>query len=305
MAYDKRPDQVHDGGYQPGVIPVQFHHGQFLGSYQKRRELFGVSIAEMTPTVPEHEVETHTHDDAHFLLLLDGLYVSSAHGMPDICTETAIIMNPPGTRHRDCFRGTQGRFLTLSLSGDDWRSATKDFPISDVALRLDATALLSAYRIWRELHHWDDASALAVEAESHTLFSEAGVANKQYENPAPAWLSRTRELLRDASFETPRFSELAKTADLHPVYFARAFRHRYGCSPGEYLRRCRLERATGLLRDKRLSLVSIAMQCGFVDQSHFNHSFRRTYRVSPGEFRSMTHSEAMVHCVQDARQPIC
>jgi len=284
---------------------MQFHRGQFLGTYQKRRESFGLSIAEMTPTVPEHEVETHTHDDAHFLLLMEGRYLSSARGMPDICNETAIIMNPPGTRHRDCFRGTQGRFLTLSMSGDDWRAATKDFPVGDYALRMDATALLSAYRIWRELHQWDDASALVIEAESHTLFSEAGIAVKQVKTLAPAWLARTRELLRDTNVETPRLSELAKTADVHPVYFARAFRQRYGCSPGEYLRRCRLERATGLLRDNRLSLAHIATQCGFVDQSHFHHSFRREYRVGPGEFRQMTRRQAMVHCVQDAALRAC
>ncbi|MGH8104943.1 MAG: helix-turn-helix transcriptional regulator, partial [Arenimonas sp.] len=265
----------------------------------------GLSIAELTPTVPEHDVETHTHDDAHFLLLMDGQYLSSAHGMPEICNETAIVMNPPGTRHRDCFRGNHGRFLTLSMSGEDWRAATQDFPVGDYALRMDATALLSAYRIWRELHQWDDASALNIEAEAHTLFSEAHIANKKFECPAPAWLARTRELLRDNCHETPRFSELATTADLHPVYFARAFRHRFGCSPGEYLRRCRLERATGLLRDKRLSLIDIAMQCGFVDQSHFNHGFRQAYRVSPGEFRQMSKREAKVHCIQDANKMAC
>jgi AraC family transcriptional regulator len=284
---------------------MQFHHGQFLGSYQKRRELYGISIAEMMPTVPEHEVEIHTHDDAHFLLLMEGLYVSSARGMPALCNETAILMNPPGTRHRDCFRGTEGRFLTLSMSGDDWRAATKDFPVGDYALRMDATALLSAYRIWRELHHWDEASALIIEAESHTLFSEARITSKQIETSAPPWLARTRELLRDTCFETPRFSELAKIADVHPVYFARAFRHRYGCSPGEYLRRCRLERATGLLRDNRLTLAQIATQCGFVDQSHFSHGFRQVYRVSPGAFRRMTHRQAMVHCIQDAAHAVC
>ena len=284
---------------------MQFQHGQFLGSYQKRRELFGLGIAEMTPTVPEHDVEIHTHDDAHFLLLMDGLYLSSARGMPAICNETAIIMNPPGTRHRDCFRGDHGRFLTLSMSGDDWRAATKDFPVGDYALRMDATALLSAYRISHELHQWDDASALVIEAESHTLFSEARIANKQLEYSAPPWLARTRERLRDNCFETPRFSELAKIADVHPVYFARAFRHRYGCSPGEYLRRCRLERATRLLRDRQLSLATIAMACGFVDQSHFNRSFRQTYGVSPGKFRLMAKREAMVHSVQDASHPVC
>ncbi len=259
----------------------------------------------MTPTVPEHDVETHTHDDAHFLLLLDGAYLSTAYGMPSICSEAAIIMNPPGTRHRDCFRGTQGRFMTLSMPAKNWLSATKELPVSDYALKMDVTALLSAYRIWRELQQWDDASTLVIETETHILFSEARIASRERDNTGPQWLGRARECLRDSCFETPRLSDLAKLADVHPVYFARAFRKRYGCSPGEYLRRCRLEQAIGLLQDCRLSFAQIAARCGFVDQSHFNHSFRRAYRTSPGEFRLMATRSKMVHSIQDARQTVC
>ena len=72
---------------------------------------------------------------------------------------------------------------------------------------------------------------------------------------------------------------------MHPVAFARAFRRRYGRSPGEYLRECRLERAAGLLRDRRLSLADIAARAGFVDQSHFTRSFRRGFGCTPGAWR--------------------
>jgi AraC family transcriptional regulator len=93
--------------------------------------------------------------------------------------------------------------------------------------------------------------------------------------------------LQDASHLTPRLSELAAAADVHPVHFARAFRARYGRSPGEYLRHCRLERACALLRDLRTPLADIAAQCGYVDQSHFSHAFRRAYRLTPTAFRRL------------------
>ena len=63
---------------------LQFGHGSFYGDYRERRQVGDLALAELRPTVPEHEVETHTHDDAHFLLLLDGNYLSSARGMPAV-----------------------------------------------------------------------------------------------------------------------------------------------------------------------------------------------------------------------------
>jgi hypothetical protein len=35
--------------------------------------------------------------------------------MPAGCATPALIYNPPGTTRRDCFRGRDGRFLTLSI----------------------------------------------------------------------------------------------------------------------------------------------------------------------------------------------
>jgi AraC family transcriptional regulator len=277
---------------------MRFHHGHFLGNYQNRRELNEVSVAELTPTVPEHEVEQHTHENAHFLLLLSGNYVSSAQGMPRVCSETVLIMNPPGTEHRDCFRGEDGHFLTLSMPANAWIDSCKGLAVPNEAMRLDSSATLSAYRIWCELRKWDDASTLAIEAETQSLFSEAIQTKKQNDYSCPRWLNRARELLRDRCFETPRLSELARIAGVHPVYFSRAFRRRYGCAPGEYLRRCRMERAIGLLKNDRQSLIEIALQCGFVDQSHFYRSFSQAFRINPGDFRRLS-QQGMVQCIQD------
>ena len=86
---------------------------------------------------------------------------------------------------------------------------------------------------------------------------------------------------------TPRLGELARTVDVHPVYLARAFRRSYGCSPGEYLRRRRMEHAVAMLHDDRMGIADIAVACGFVDQSHFTHAFRRAYRYTPAQYRTL------------------
>ena len=104
--------------------------------------------------------------------------------------------------------------------------------------------------------------------------------------PSPPWLSRARARLREDCAQAPSLAELAHESGVHPVYFARAFRRRYGCAPGDYLRRCRLERALALLRDPHRSLAEVALACGFVDQSHFTHAFRRAFGQTPARFRA-------------------
>ena len=266
---------------------LQFGHGSFYGDYRERRQVGDLALAELRPTVPEHEVETHTHDDAHFLLLLDGNYLSSARGMPAVCNTRALVLNPPGTTHRDCFRGLDGRFFTLSIPAALWRSATEQRALPGHALQLSLSGLVQATGLWRELRGWDSASPLVIEAGVEALFDAAALVQRVQHRDGPAWLERAREQLHDDCIHTPRLSALARTADVHPVYFARAFRRRYGCSPGEYLRHCRMERAIGLLHDRHTSLAEVAAACGFVDQSHFTHAFRRRYRCTPAQYRAL------------------
>lgn len=51
--------------------------------------------------------------------------------------------------------------------------------------------------------------------------------------------------------------------------------------------RHRIARAKPLLRQSSLSLVEIALACGFSDQSHFTHLFTREEHISPGRWRKM------------------
>lgn len=267
-------------------VTPQLKHGRFYGDYREQRQIGDLALAEMRPTIPEHEIQTHTHDDAHFLLLLNGAYLSTARGMPEVCTTRALVVNPPGTTHRDCFRGLDGRFFTLSIPADVWRNATDHRNLPDHAIQLPASALVQATRLWHELRHWDGASPLAIEAGMQLLL-DAAAEQRPLDRFGPPWLERAREQLHDEWRRTPGLSELADAAGVHPVYLARAFRRRYGCSPGEYLRRCRMERAIALLHTPRIALADIAAACGFVDQSHFTHAFRRQHRCTPAQYRAL------------------
>ncbi|RYH08729.1 MAG: hypothetical protein EON57_05275, partial [Alphaproteobacteria bacterium] len=123
------------------TTPQAFTYGRFLGDYRAQREVGELALAELRPTVPEHEVHLHTHDDAHFLLLLQGDYLSSARGMPEVCSRRALVLNPPGTTHRDCFRGLEGLFFTVSVPASAWQLAQSRRALPASAVKLPGSTL--------------------------------------------------------------------------------------------------------------------------------------------------------------------
>jgi AraC family transcriptional regulator len=193
--------------------------------------------------------------------------------------------------------------MTLSLDDALWRSGVAAAPLPAQALRLSPLALPGAYRAWRALLEFDDASALAIEAEVHALLARASAqAGGMPDRAADAgWLRRARERLDDDPGNVPGIAVLAREADLHPVYFARAFRSAFGCSPGSYLRRRRVELAVAALcGGGGRPLAEVALACGYADQSHMTHALRRDVGMTPDALRRLGALE--VANLQDARR---
>ena len=276
--------------------------GQFLGDRQSRRRVGGIELADMRPTVPRHDVHTHTHDDAHLLVLHRGTYLSTARGMPAVCNEPVVLLNPPGTHHRDCFDSLDdARFLTVSLDSALWEQATAGAAVPSHASRLPALALPEAYRLWRRLIEVGDTSALAIEAEVQALLARsAGVSEGAAEASGSAWMARALARLQDDVGNVPGIAELAREAGLHPVYFARAFRRAFGCSPGDYLRQRRIDLAIAGLCGGVRPLAEVAGDCGFADQSHMSHALQRAVGLSPLQLRRL--SRLQVANLQERRR---
>lgn len=281
---------------------MRFAAGQFLGDRRARRRFAGIELADMRPTVPRHEVHAHTHDEAHLLVLHRGAYLSSAEGMPGVCVEPVVILNPPGTHHRDCFHSLDdARFLTISLDAGLWDEADAGKALPTHASRLSALALPGAYRVWRQVVDFDDASMLAIEAEVQELLARsAGASEPSARASDTAWLVRARARLQDDIGNVPGIAELAREAGLHPVYFARAFRRAYGCSPGDYLRLRRVEVAIAVLCGGTRPLAEVASTCGFADQSHMSHALQRAIGLSPLQLRRL--SRLQVANLQERRR---
>jgi AraC-like DNA-binding protein len=102
---------------------------------------------------------------------------------------------------------------------------------------------------------------------------------------APWQERRATEILRAKVRGSVTLKEVARECGLSVGYFSHAFRRTLGVSPYRWLTEQRVVLSKEKLRDDRLSLSDVAVECGFSDQSHLTRAFRQTVGVSPGAWR--------------------
>jgi len=93
-----------------------------------------------------------------------------------------------------------------------------------------------------------------------------------------------------------RVEDLARLARLSQSYFSRAFSSSFGCPPHRFITRCRVERAKELMLRTDVSLLQIAIECGFGDQAHFSRTFLRFVGISPARWRRALAAPPEISC---------
>jgi AraC family transcriptional regulator len=78
---------------------------------------------------------------------------------------------------------------------------------------------------------------------------------------------------------------LANESGYSRVHFVRMFRAATGYSPHNYLLNLKLERARELLKNLSISLIDVALDCGFSSHSHMSRIFRKIVGVTPSAYR--------------------
>jgi len=96
----------------------------------------------------------------------------------------------------------------------------------------------------------------------------------------------------------------ASEAGLSPFHFLRVFANVLGVTPHQYLVRCRLRRAAGLLAGDERSITDVALDVGFGDLSNFVRTFRRAAGVSPGRFRRAARGDRKILQDRLAARPV-
>lgn len=249
----------------------------FLGTAALERECEGFRVALRRATVPPDAVPEHAHETAHLILAVDGGYLSSAVGAGSWQWPSMLVYNPPGTLHRDRFAVTGGRFLSIDLPAGAEPAHMIDSVVLGTRRTRNAVTKVAAAVL---------AGSSALELEDALLGVPAALGDSRDGQTPPSWLRIAVEALGDLANDAElRVHDLARLSGIHPVHLARVFARHMGCSPGEAIRRMRVERVAAALPKGR-SVASLAVEHGFSDHAHLTRCFRAAYGVPPSAFRA-------------------
>lgn len=236
---------------------------------------FAIRLARLPPGL---RLPPHAHEPATLNVVLDGEYRESiGHGALCSHRPATVIAKPAGAVHSNHLGSGSVECLVIELA---------DNVVTGVAIHRSASVARYGGGLRAELVRRDDFTRLSVEALVLELLADLARAADPPPDRGARWLTLARDLLHDEPGPTT-LSSLARRIGLHPVYVARGFRSRYGCSVGEYARSLRVERARRLLHHTRLSLSEVAARAGYSDQSHLTRDFRRVFDHSPGAYRRL------------------
>jgi AraC family transcriptional regulator len=262
-------------------------YGKFIGARRREIKTAGFCFAEIIDQT-DSEVPRHMHEDAHFCFILQGIYITNTRNKEHLCSTSTMLFHPAGTTHRDRFYSRGGRFFTVSLTRDTLEHVQDHLDLVGHSLALpDHLVEWLGSKLYRELQTKDDLSSIVMEGMAFELLAYTLRREMRPTRERPRWLRMAHELMRDRCGEHITISEIAKSVGVHPFHLSRTFREFYRCSPGEFLRSCRIETASDLLKGSDLPLAEVALQSGFSDQSQFTKSFKRKTGMTPREFRNL------------------
>ena len=101
-------------------------------------------------------------------------------------------------------------------------------------------------------------------------------------------VARAMQHIRHNVGTTLRVTDLAAQSDLSVYQFEQRIQRVFRVTAGQLIRKVRMETAMQLLRDTAKPIASIALDCGYSDQSAFTRQFRQSVGVSPSEYRGVS-----------------
>ncbi len=97
---------------------------------------------------------------------------------------------------------------------------------------------------------------------------------------------RVQDWLIEHPEKRPTVDELARLARMSPRHLTRVFRQATGVSLKAFATQLKLEVASNLLRDRNLSVESVAARCGFADARQLRRLWAKNFGLSPTAWKT-------------------
>uniref|UniRef100_A0A832H4N3 AraC family transcriptional regulator n=1 Tax=Oscillatoriales cyanobacterium SpSt-402 TaxID=2282168 RepID=A0A832H4N3_9CYAN len=111
----------------------------------------------------------------------------------------------------------------------------------------------------------------------HVPIYEGGLSQRQ--------LMQVLDYINDHLHQEIKLADLAALLGISQFHFCHLFKQSTAITPYQYLLQQRIERAKQLLKQTELSIMDIALSCGFSSHSHLSKQFRQLTGTTPRMYR--------------------
>jgi AraC family transcriptional regulator len=234
------------------------------------------------------EFKRHGHQESHFCFIVGGSFEELHNGKWKNCRAGSARRSPSGAEHTIKF-GQEGARCLLILASPEAMSGSRrenDLVYSDMSDGASHTARTT----FDMVSSTASSNPLDTECLAWELIAQLDrKPKKDVHGPAPLWLQRAREQLREEYRSGLTLASVAKGSGVSREHLARAFRFHFGMSPSSFVQSARLHDACRQITETEMPLAEIAAQCGYADQSHMCRWVSRKKGVSPISLRKAGH----------------
>ena len=285
-----RHQRLHHAGARTRRSRVRSTHAPVTLGSPVFRAVAARSVHVVSAWFPPHtNLGMHTHAGALFGVMLEGGFATRIMGRDADYRSGSAWTEPAEERHANVAGAQGARVLVLQASSNvaDLEPIARG-PLDEVVTFDAGEILADAARLQSECARPDDLSSLVVEGTALSMLARAArlFRARLHAERAPRWLALAIDYLHAHRLGDVQLRDVARAVGVGPSQLAHGFRERLGTTPGEYLRRLRVDWAAAQLRDGDATVAEIALQAGFYDQSHFTRVFRRQHGVTPAVWRS-------------------
>lgn len=240
-----------------------------------------------------HRISTSSWEIAarvnHFV---DVTYVVSGEAIytvDDVCYKVCagdLVCVPKGCR--ESAFATSGKLDCYSVNGDIYDLSGKEIPlpfqiVSHIGIRQDIIALyqdLFASWLLRDPGYKVKARSIymLVLLKYYQL-----IWHRDYQSNYDKRIKKVLRYIIDHYNEPLTVDEMARMANLSPLYFGSLFKQETGQTFRQYLRSIRLNQAENMLNNGIYNVSETAAECGFSDVFYFSKVFKEQRGLTPSE----------------------
>ncbi len=219
-----------------------------------------------------HEgLQTHTHPYGHMILVLDQTFFIRFAGHAHTLTPNLIGFVPPGVSHDF---GCTGRALTLNIPAEMIKSTDLLILTDNCVLEINERLAPLVSLIKQEVEEGNPQSN-SLRYLFYYLYDKFV---EQYRLPSLRYLQENYA-------SDINIAELATLENYNVTYYTSWFKKKTGCTPSDYLKMVRIEKAKEMLSTTRYRIIDIAMQVGYSNNSSFTRAFHSVAGVTPNQYR--------------------